>query len=299
MNKLLFSLPDTEYLRPYNLKLLKLIKDMPELFYDDFIIGNFYGNSGTCIWNGGRSLPEHWTLSSFQEGLLDYKSFGVSYNLTCTNLLLSNSNFYDVYANKLVSILYDCLKYDACITLSNTELKDYIENTFGIKNFTYSVQCNISNKDDIDNISKTANIVLPIEFNQDLDFLKSLDNPENIVLIGNESCIKNCPFKKDHYMNFSKFNMYETFEYKAYCANTILPSAKHLGESHITRDCMKYYSDCFGINNFKLIGRMNSLINFFNELAEYFVLPENLDKVKELLNIKDQDILYYREGQYY
>jgi hypothetical protein len=61
-DKIKFYIPDFYNLYGLNIKLLELLWEYPEYFYDNIEIGAIYGTFPGAIWNGGRVMLGTTTL---------------------------------------------------------------------------------------------------------------------------------------------------------------------------------------------------------------------------------------------
>lgn len=91
------------------LALFKMIKDMPELFWDDIHITTVYGVVAGMIWAGGRVPKSTKRYSTEQLYTLFklYNDLGISVRLTTTNVLLKEEHLKDPYCNMVLQILSD------------------------------------------------------------------------------------------------------------------------------------------------------------------------------------------------
>ena len=100
-------------------------------------------------------------------------------------------------------------KYHRCgnsLIITNDELAGWIRADFPDYKLEASVIKNIDNLKKVDTAFRIYDtVILPMASNDDEDFLKAIDNKENITLFANAGCAYTCP-SKICYVSISKAN---------------------------------------------------------------------------------------------
>ena len=111
-----------------NTTLLNLIKNEPQMFYDDFKIGAVFGNFPNCIWNGGGVTQGRFVDVSEQIAIMtDFLEHDVPLRLTMTNPIVEEKDLYDRYANYIMENLNNRITQ---VLVSNPLLEQYIRETY-------------------------------------------------------------------------------------------------------------------------------------------------------------------------
>lgn len=94
-----------------------------------------------------------------------------------------------------VRSLYE-MKINVRLPLTNDELAGWIRADFPDYKLEASVIKNIDNLKKVDTAFRIYDtVILPMASNDDEDFLKAIDNKENITLFANAGCAYTCPSK--------------------------------------------------------------------------------------------------------
>lgn len=255
-----------------NQKLLELMQQLPEIFYDDFKIGAVFGNFPNCIWNGGG----HFNGNYMDKGQMEYYSsmfnmYGVPLRLTMTNPLIEEKHTYDSYANFIMKNLNNGFNQ---VLVSNPILEEHIR-----KNYPeYPVVRSILAAKDVyyDDSDKYFMSVLRKHKNDDLEFLQNIERKEKIEILANETCEENCPRAYTHYLEYAKMTLHQDYnEDLIPCSYNRNFKMKKFYESPLclTYEKIKKVYEPMGFKHFKISGRgtHGGVVLYY---AHYMVKPE-------------------------
>lgn len=269
-----YYIPDFFWHYHVNLKLLELMRDEPQMFYDDFKIGAVFGNFPNCIWNGGGYYNgRHVTKNEQLEIAARYRMFGVPLRLTMTNPVVEATDVYDRYSNYIMENLNDGFNQ---VLISNKTLEEYVRKTYP----EYPIVRSILSTENVyyDDSDRYFMSVLRKHKNSDIEFLKSIKNKDKIEMLANETCIENCPRAYLHYLEFSKKQRYldnTGEELLLNCDYNRKFSRRQFYTSKlcITREKIKEIYEPMGFKHFKISGR-GSHGSIVLDYAHYMVKPE-------------------------
>lgn len=254
--KYLFSIPDSSKMRTINVVLLLAMNEHKEWFYDDFKIDIAYGCPPSCIWNGGRVESGPKYNDGWSEIIKYYKQYGIDYRLNFTNLLLETKDLKDEYGN---SIAQNVNNFGGGVTVTLPLMAIYIENNYKNLRVTWSTSTDYGNNKDemidkINELSKKYIVVLPYEFNNSSE-LNKFAYPNNLELLVAETCMANCPKRKQHQFLTSKVIHEGVFDETVNdCLWNFAEKNKGTKERVIGRNRLLEYQKK-GFNRFKISGR--------------------------------------------
>lgn len=282
-----FYLPDFHFKQLLNLKLIDLIHNNPEYFYDDIQIGVCYGSFPGAIWNGGRQMNGIVNQDYIQKTINVFNSKGVAIHFTFTNCLLEEKHVYDTYCNMIM----DCANNGMNGVIINSPiLEEYLREKY--PNFKYISSTTLVERD-INKINAACNkynmVVPDYRDSVDIDFLKNLSQKDKIEILINAYCDPNCQFRRTHYEALSLGQL--TYSHIPNFTN----SCETQGRSFLdtlnfptvikVEDLYSTYKD-LGFTNFKIEGRLVHVVNVVESYVYYLVKPEYKDKVRLELLIK-------------
>lgn len=260
-----------------NIKLIKLMKSNPEYFYDNIKISGVYG-SFFCPWAGGRTNEVFLDKQQKENIIKVFNELNVGVLFTFTNTLLEQRDVYDLYGNEDLKIIAPN-SLNKVIIVSDL-LKKYIHEKYPNIKFISSIagDKNQENNDCEINVVN-ANI-------NNTDELFNIKDKNNIEILLNSNCIKNCPYEKDHYDYISALNLAKTTEhfecpYEADMANELEDMMKT--ELFVSVDDLYNKYIPAGFNIFKLNGRHTGDKNALDYYLYYMAKPEYQDTVREIL----------------
>jgi len=268
-----FEIPDSRNLTPRNIKFLRLMEDHPEMFYDDFKIVQAYGCPEGSIWNGGRYNPGEYSINMVNEMLDVYDSYGVKFAFTFTNLLLEKVHMYDTYSNMIAK---KGNRPGNSVISATQVMTNWIRENYS----NYNIVESITQKLEFDELCERSAdkiTVVPVTLNKDFDKLSRFRNPENLMILVNEPCVDNCPYKKAHYWWSSKMNLYLTdcnfsCKSKIVIGNNLYDEIDRQVHAVHREDIQKYLD--LGINKFKISGRCDDQEVSLHTMLHFFVKPE-------------------------
>lgn len=278
-----YYIPDFFWHYHVNLKLLELMRDEPQMFYDDFKIGAVFGNFPNCIWNGGGyHNGRHVDAAEMKLISQQYNSFGVPLRLTMTNLVVDENDVYDRYANYIMQNLHNGFNQ---VLVANDTLEKYIRKVYP----QYPVVRSILAAENVyyDDSDKYFMSVLRKHKNNDMEFLKGIENKEKIELLANETCAEDCPRAYTHYLEFSKKQRYldntgEELVLNCTCDRKFSRRKFYTSELCITREKIKDIYEPMGFQHFKISGR-GSHGGVVLDYAHYMVRPEYKEDFIEMM----------------
>lgn len=276
-----FVIPDSENLTPINIKLLRLIKEYPDLFYDDFDILSAYGCPCNCIWNGGTTNFGISSNKATELVLRKYKENNVEYWFTFTNRLLKPEHLLDAYGNSVLKIAE--ASGETCrVLVASDIMENYIREKHPNFKIVQSVCRCEYDLDKINEMSEKDITVLPIRHNNDFEgSLAKLTHPENIEILTDEGCVENCPYNRLHYESFNRFVLRETDTF-ARCKYTRSGKDYRIRKHYVPRELYPKY-EAMGITHMKISGR-NLGKEIIPEYLDVFVRPEYKDIIGDSLN---------------
>ena len=282
-----FTIPDSPNQTPLNIKLLALIKNRPELFYDDFKIASAYGCPDGCIWNGGGVSNGSRSNKEIQLVMRKYREFGAQYWVTFTNRLLRPEHMSDTYGNTIARIAEE---NKAGILVASDVMEEHIRRFYpGLRIIQSICRCEYS-LEGINKLSEKDLTVIPIRHNNDFDgVLRQLKHPENIEVLTNEACIENCPYNRTHYESFNKYMIRESDTYHS-CRfpQENKPEMLKFRKHYVPRELFPEYEK-LGICHMKISGR-NSGLGLIPTYLEMFVKPQWRELVElKLARLDPQD----------
>ncbi|MBQ4363151.1 MAG: hypothetical protein II782_04030 [Oscillospiraceae bacterium] len=300
MQRFRFHLPDMWDNGPFNIMLIDMMKESPEMFRDGVEIASVYGCFPPCIWNGGRNVNGFADENTIKMITGAFNSRHIPLRFTLTNPLLTEEHMSDKFGNRMLQIAYNGFNE----AIVNTQvMEDYLRKNYPKYKLTSSTCKQIRDFDDlIAELEKDYSlVVLDYNFNNDYTVLEKI--PERLrskveILIC-PYCAPNCKRRGAHYEFLGKeqlkravlstlggmtgmrqgmnVQMEKTFECNALKENFLetinLPT-------HITPDDLYgRYAD-MGYEHFKIEGRTMHPLNVVESYVYYLAKPEYRDMVR-------------------
>ena len=288
-NLLHFYVPglNTDYIDFY-IYLSIYMKKFPERFMPNIHISAFYGSFNNAIWNGGRYV--NGTQSSFSEierTIKNINDAGIAARFTYTNSLIEERHLSDAYCNLTMELANNGKNE---VLVNSQILETYLRKHY--PNFKYILSTTACERN-IDKINKATEkydlVVIDYRDNKNYDFIKQITQKEKIEILLDEVCPSSCQFRKQHYENISKINIYNCSSKENRCLNKDACD-KHLNfyENLIAnKDTNLTYEDIYGpyfdmgFRHFKLIGRnLANPLFAFESYIYYLSKPEARDCVR-------------------
>lgn len=244
---------------------IKRIDD--KIVHSDFAFEMYDSYPGTR-WNGGRPTAAEagHTFEDFVHQVEMLNRHGIGFNFTFSNLLLKEEHLDDVRGNHLLERFHN--GQNGVIAGSDV-LARYIRKTYP----NYRLINTLTHyRKDLDYYRRALDlydvVVLPPALNQQLGLIEEL-GPGRVEILVNETCHRNCPFSKEHYIKISEYNLslgrnpYLEAEVRGFCekhhGERLWPmSAEELGKTlvgtSIAPDEVDRLRD-LGVSRFKLSAR--------------------------------------------
>lgn len=186
-----------------NIKPYYSIKEYLDTFFYNINhskIESLFGFSSTFSpLYGGRKFVINNTLT--EKHFIEMKNLNIK-----TSLTLTNHYFTEEAYKTTIPLLERHHKNGNIITCFNDTLAKRLKKDFPLYILNASVIKNLTTIDKIINVFELYdNVVIPIHLNNDLLFMESIPQKENIILFANAGCAYNCPLKIC-YLSVSNFN---------------------------------------------------------------------------------------------
>ena len=255
--KIYWHLPGFCYFFYLNQIIIRLMKEHPERFMEDYGIGSVYGTFPGAIWNGGRAVFGLTSKGDMEKILSTYDRLGVPVRFTWTNSLIEECHLSDTYCN-LIMRLADNGRNQ--VLVNRKVLEDYLREKYPRFQFISSTTKRIT---DLQELQKELAgdyylVVLDYDLNHNEEALRALaPQADRIEILVDEICFPGCPKRKEHYADESRMQL--EFE-----KGTVFPCPNRTKKPSFA-ECMK--REAFipkeelpsyigqGYRNFKLVGR--------------------------------------------
>lgn len=264
------------------------MRKFPERFMPNIKISSYYGSFNNTIWNGGRYVHGiQLNKSKIEKIIQDINKEGIAVRYTYTNNQIEEKHLSDTYCN-LTMDLADNGKNE--VLVNSPILEKYLRKQY--PNFKYILSTTACERN-INNINSAAEkydlVVLDYRDNHNISFLNQIENKEKIEILLDEVCPSNCRFRKQHYSNISKINIYNSNSTESRCLNND-SCGKQLNfyenllvnnDTNLTVDELygRYFD--MGFRHFKLIGRnIGNPLFAFESYIYYLTKKETRDYVR-------------------
>ena len=263
--------------------LLKFKEYYPEAFYENREISEFYGAFTGCIWNGrSPNLYQEGpvTLEEIVEFRNQIEELGLSVNLTWNNHLISGTDVYDRYCNKITEIFHNG-KHS--ITVASLELFNYLKENY--PNYKYYQSVIVTSHDTEGLVKKDENFDMYLwtrNLNNNWDELLKVPEEERskIEFLCTDTCTPIC----DRMVHYNLVNSClrdrrdESFYIGDYCTidhDFIRFNANNWPVNISTEQIDKYIEN--GFIHFKLCSRGDITPILFMKVIPYLVKPEYIE----------------------
>ncbi len=247
-------------------------------------------------WNSGRiqqtTLNKENLASSFIQTLQAYKDLGVGICYTFSNTLIGKEALDDPSCNFMLDRLAEIHGESGGVILSSDILAEHIRNRYPqMKQISSIVKVTTEEGKGKPAYYKQLEgrydkVVVHPDDNFNLELLRQLD-PQKAEILVNESCLFNCPTRKQHYLLYSEFSKtlnpshekLRDFEENV-CQS--VPFYKQINCSEPRRrNCNLTVSELkqiygMGFRNFKLQGRTDSRWILKYDLTRYALEPDHV-----------------------
>lgn len=264
-----------------NLRLIELMEQHKEWFFDNTCVYASYGNFQHCIFDGGRSFLNYRqaTKEDVERITRAYNDLGVKVRFVFTNNQLKETDYYDRFANM---ILTECENGINEIVIADGGLETYIRERYPKYNFISSTTKCLSNPKDFKaEIGKDNYYMVCLDYNlnKNMKMLESLNEEERgkSEFLINAICSPGCPNRKDHY----RLNSFYSLSYgKPYQMQQCMifnggvhPSTFQYKNNLTPQEIYEIYEP-MGFSYFKIEGRTWHDNDLACTYATYMVKPE-------------------------
>ncbi len=256
-NKIYWHLPGFCYFFYLNQVTIRLMKDYPDKFMDNYEVGSVYGTFPGAIWNGGRAVFGLTGKGDMQKIISTYNRMGVPVRFTWTNSLIEEEHLNDTYCNLIMRIADNGQNQ---VLVNRQILEDYLREKYPGFKFISSTTKRITSFPEVEEELKKGYflVVLDYDLNHDQNALEALKPyAGQVEILVDEICFPNCPKRKQHYEDESRTQL--EFEKGTVfpCPNrTQKPSFSECRKrpAFIAKEELDDYVK-MGYHNFKLVGR--------------------------------------------
>ena len=289
-----FHLPDFCGNYKMNLCFADMLKEKPQLFYNDIEIASSYGCFPPAAWNGGRTAVGAVKRDFIDFIIKQYNSRNIPIRYTFTNPMITEKHLTDPFCNMITRIAENGLNE---IIVNVPVLEKYIRENYPLYPIISSTVKQIENKEKlIEELQKDYKlVVLDYNWNNRFDILESLPNKDRIEILINPYCTPHCKKRKQHYEFLGK----RQFEYNLQvfgdektalrplqkkeftCPNMDLDFYEQTKfETHVSPQMIFEKYVPMGYSNFKIEGRMIHAVDILESYLYYMVKPEHRDAVR-------------------
>ena len=279
-NTVKFILPGMYEHAELNLRLIRLMKQNPDLFRPNVEVGAVYGNFQFCVFDGGRifNAYRHTTREEMESIVKEYNSLGVPVRLIFTNPMVTP----EIYQNRFGQAVLDvCRSPMNEIVVNNPEFENYLRENYPEFGFISSTtKCLNTSSMFLEELDKDYKMIcLDYNLNKNKKMLDGIDKKDRnkCEFLINAICPPGCPNRKDHYrlnglhsMNYGKpyatqdCPIFENTLHPAQCTNRNNLSPEEIYENYAPK----------GFVNFKLEGRTLGIMENLCNYVKYMVKPE-------------------------
>ena len=253
-------------------KIILTLEKNPQWKYEDVRVDTLYDSFPNVIFNGGRiALGDSVSPEKMEEVILFYNSRGIGINYTFTNSLITRKHIKNNLANYVLKIAHN--KLNGVIT-SNPVIYKHIKKNFPKYNLIYSCSAMENNAKKLNKIKYNLFCISP-SYNRDYGFINKLDSKKVEILL-NEKCMKNCPYRKKHYLDVSKAQLTGVVPGMNYCKKH---NEKQLFLNH--KDVEILYK--MGIENFKLIGRSENPDFVMKYIIQFLIKKQYVEEFEKAI----------------
>ena len=266
--------------------LFELLKQYPEIAYEDTKIVSFFDTFPNMIWNGGGChFGQTLDVVDAANIVQAYNNYGMPVRFTFTNPMLRPEHLYDSYCNAIAKA---CENGFNEILVSSPILEDYLKSNYPGYKYIKSI---IATEDGNDFSELTSGryemIVLKRINNNNWDYLDTIpaEYRSKVEILCNDTCPPDCHRLYMHYKEYGLAQInYNKNLVKPCSHNKNIFSLKALQDNptFISRDMIvnDYYPK--GFMNFKISGRANKIV-FVDNINNYLIKPEYHADVRNLL----------------
>lgn len=295
MNKKMINLtiPDFGHgARQVHQRIFKIIKNHPEMIYQNTKIYTVYDCPNNCIWSGSVTNGMGITRTELKDIFAFYNDeLKIPVSLVFNNpQIKEEKHCWDSYGNMIAEVGHNGKNQ---IIVSSSILEDYLRKTYPNYLYNRSIIADTikENKDNFDLYDKYNKIILKHTYNSNFNFLKQIPEEKRgqIELLCANSCPSDCPYDSKHYqlLGIKQLN-YEQLDLQEFCQNSC-KTTSFLENYYINKDkntITRFDIDTLyypmGFLHYKLFGRRRP-IQICSELVKYLIKPEYKEDVFNFL----------------
>lgn len=263
-----------------NLYFIESLRDHPEWFYDNIKISALYGTFPGVIWNGGRVVDGDIGIDLICKIVKKFDELNIPLRFTYTNSLIEEEHLHNVKAN-LITDIANTGKNE--ILVNSPLLEEYLRKKY--PNFKYvssTTKCLLNADDIFKEQDKYYLTVLDYRKNNDIEFLSTIEHPENFEILVNAYCDPACTRRLYHYEELSRIQLSDEKPDNAFNCNLLkqnffetlkFPTVLSL------EDLYNVYVPS-GFCHFKIEGRTNHIVDVLESYLYYMVKPEHCTGVR-------------------
>lgn len=296
-----FHIPDLLLHYRLNIVLYDTLQKHPEYFHEGVRIGSVYGAFPGAVWNGGRFTGNFKCDDKIMaQAIKEYNDRGIPVRYTFTNPLIEEKHLGNPLCNKMLRLANNGMNE---VIVNSPILEKYIRENYPKFKITSSTCKELKTAEAVNaELEKDYNlVVLDYNWNNNFEFLESIERKDKCELLINACCIPNCPRRGEHYRtigaqqieyaehmhDITPYKMNTDFPCEYQCQNLY----KTIGyKTHISPDALYNKYVPMGYNQFKIEGRTNPDISVLENFVYYMIKPEyqNLARLEmaELLTDK-------------
>jgi len=249
------------------------------------------------LWNGGRhrSILKEYNYKTFKKHVNFWNNNNIQVFITFSNWHLEAKDLKDEKCNQILNYLNNSNIING-VVIVNDLLKEYIRNYYpnliikssidrvvrdnGKNNIEYYI--NLLKQFDIVNIHTDDSLNIPL-----LKDLKEYSN--NLEIILNEPCQKNCPYRKLEHSYFSNVSFNKYLQYPESIKCDVLDRHVNPIDNNYTLIFKKDIDilKSLGYNLFKIQGR-NYTKKRFSIYLDYYIFQEEYSLVQNLYKLGKQ-----------
>ena len=262
---------------------IELFQTEREKFNNWCEIGSIYGAPLGAIWNGGRVNMNN---IFYTKAVSDFAKINdLPCRLTFSNCFLNKNHLNDNQCNALLEEFYWGNKNS--IIVNSLVLEQYIRDNYPnyklVSSTTKCLQNPTAAKDEID--KNYDIVVLDYNFNNNIEFLHSIDHKEKCELLINPVCYPNCSRRREHYEHISKVILrkpVDTSNFECNCETKMFWEAMQ-SPLFISIEAIEQVYLPMGFQHFKIEGRTTTIYDLVEILVYYMVKPIYQTEIRQRL----------------
>lgn len=262
---------------------IELFNNEREKFNSWCEIGSIYGAPLGAIWNGGRIAAIN---TMYTKDVVNFMKINdLPCRLTFSNCFLNKNHLNDNQCNALLEEFYWGNKNS--IIVNSLVLEQYIRDNYPnyklVSSTTKCLQNTVAAKDEID--KNYDIVVLDYNFNNNIEFLHSIEHKEKCELLINPVCYPNCSRRREHYEHISKVILRKPVDinnFECNCETKMFWEAMQ-SPLFISIEAIEQVYLPMGFQHFKIEGRTTTIYDLVEILVYYMVKPIHQVEIRQKL----------------